>query len=85
MRHTEVAIPEATLTTTTLHCLQRVIGKWRRVEKVPRAISEVKSTRLDVLNKGPERPVKRDFPGGPVAKTPCVQCRGRGFDPWWGN
>ena len=27
----------------------------------------------------------RDFPGGPVVKTPCFQCRGRGFDPWSGN
>ena len=26
-----------------------------------------------------------DFPGGPVAKTPCYQCRGPGFDPWLGN
>ena len=26
-----------------------------------------------------------DFPGGPVAKTPCSQCRGPGFDPWLGN
>ena len=28
---------------------------------------------------------KRDFPGGPVAKTPCSQCRGLGFHPWSGN
>ena len=27
----------------------------------------------------------RDFSGGPVAKTPCSQCRGPGFDPWLGN
>ena len=27
----------------------------------------------------------RDFPGGPGVKTPCCQCRGHGFDPWWGN
>ena len=27
----------------------------------------------------------RDFPGGPVAKTPCSQCRGSGFNPWSGN
>ena len=27
----------------------------------------------------------RDFPGGPVGKTPCSQCRGPGFDPWSGN
>ena len=26
-----------------------------------------------------------DFPGGPVGKTPCSQCRGPGFDPWSGN
>ena len=26
-----------------------------------------------------------DFPGGPVGKTPCSQCRGLGFDPWLGN
>ena len=25
------------------------------------------------------------FLGGPVAKTPCSQCRGPGFDPWSGN
>ena len=27
----------------------------------------------------------RDFPGGPVVKTLCFQCRGPGFDPWSGN
>ena len=27
----------------------------------------------------------RDFPGGPVAKTPHSQCRAAGFDPWSGN
>ena len=27
----------------------------------------------------------KDFPGGPVVKTPCSQCRGPGFDPWSGN
>ena len=26
-----------------------------------------------------------DFPGGPVAKIPCSQCRGPGFNPWLGN
>ena len=25
----------------------------------------------------------RDFPGGPVARTLCFQCRGPGFDPWF--
>ena len=24
----------------------------------------------------------RDFPGSPVVKVPCFQCRGYGFDPW---
>ena len=27
----------------------------------------------------------RDFPADSVAKTPCSQCRGPGFDPWSGN
>ena len=27
---------------------------------------------------------KRDFPGGPLAKTPCSQCRGPRLDPWPG-
>ena len=27
----------------------------------------------------------RDFPGGPVVKTPHSQCRGHGFDPWLEN
>ena len=27
----------------------------------------------------------RDFPGGPVVKTPSFQCRGCGFGPWSGN
>ena len=26
-----------------------------------------------------------DFPGGPVGKTPCSQCRGPWFDPWLGK
>ena len=27
----------------------------------------------------------RDFPGGPVVKTPLFLCRGHGFEPWSGN
>ena len=27
----------------------------------------------------------RDFPGGPVVKTPRFHCRGRKFNPWSGN
>ena len=26
-----------------------------------------------------------DFPGGPVSKALCSQCRGPGFNPWSGN
>ena len=29
--------------------------------------------------------IARNFPGGPVAKTPCSQYRGLGFGPWSGN
>ena len=29
--------------------------------------------------------ILRDFPGGPVGKTPHSQCRGSGFNPWSGN
>ena len=29
--------------------------------------------------------MKGDFPGGPVVKTPCCQCRGHRFDFWLGN
>ena len=29
--------------------------------------------------------MSRDFPGGPVAKTSCSQCRRPGFNPWSGN
>ena len=27
----------------------------------------------------------RDFPGGPVVKSPRFYCRGHRFDPWSGN
>ena len=30
-------------------------------------------------------PQNQDFPGGPVAKTLCSQCRGSRFNPWPGN
>ena len=28
---------------------------------------------------------RRDFPGGPVAKSLSSPCRGPGFNPWSGN
>ena len=36
------------------------------------------------INFLPERKLRRDFPGGPVAKTWCSQRRGPGFDSWSG-
>ena len=33
----------------------------------------------------PSRIFSWDFPGGPVVKTSCIQCRGHGFNPWSGN
>ena len=40
------------------------------------------------VEKKKERNSRRDegdFPGGPLDKTPCFQCRGPEFDPWSGN
>ena len=36
------------------------------------------------FSNGPElsKSKARDFPGGPVVKTPSSQCRGPRFDPW---
>ena len=31
------------------------------------------------------KPLLRDFPGGPVARTLSSQCRGPRFDPWSGS
>ena len=31
------------------------------------------------------KPQERDFPGGSMAKTPCLPCRGSKFNPWSGN
>ena len=37
------------------------------------------------LPQGPDQQGPGDFPGGPVAKTLCSQCRGPGFNPWSGK
>ena len=37
------------------------------------------SSLMPLYNQSP-----RDFPGGPVAKTLCSQCKGPGFNPWSG-
>ena len=34
---------------------------------------------------GEQRRVGGDFPGGPMAKTPCSQSQGPGTNPWSGN
>ena len=39
----------------------------------------------DIPEKHSKDTHSRDFPGGPVAKTPHSQCREPGFDPWLGN
>ena len=31
------------------------------------------------------RKQKREFPGGPVVRTPCFHCWGPGFNPWSGT
>ena len=45
------------------------------------------TTELFLINLciGPGLKQSWDFPGGPVAKTPCFQCREHEFDPWSGN
>ena len=37
------------------------------------------------LKKKKKKQTFRDFPAGPVAKTPLSQCRGSRFVPWSGN
>jgi len=38
----------------------------------------------NVLFKELEFKISRDFPGGPIVKTPGFHCREYGFDPWPG-
>ena len=41
---------------------------------------------LDLLMKGDQKwSIYWDFPGGPVIKMPCWQCRGYEFNPWSEN
>ena len=39
----------------------------------------------DPLRSNIEKCLLEDFPGGPVVKTQCFQCRGHMFNSWWGN
>ena len=43
----------------------------------PECLLGISNTACSKLNSG-------DLPGGPVVKTPCFHCRGRGFNPWSG-
>ena len=52
---------------------QGLLGKWWWDGEV-----ETKKERNSRRDEG-------DFPGGPLDKTPCFQCRGPEFDPWSGN
>ena len=47
----------------------------------------MKDTSIEILGSlgEMENRKNRDFPGGPVAKTPCSQCKGPGFDSWSRN
>ena len=46
-------------------------------------LGEAVGTRAKLLDI--TRRAHRDFPGGSVAKTPRIHCRGHGFDPWLGT
>ena len=48
--------------------------------KHPLTLSTISASGLTL-----EMTVIWDFPGGPVVKSLRFQCRGRGFDPWWGT
>ena len=39
----------------------------------------------DPLRSNIEKYLLEDFPGGPVVKTRCFQCRGHMFNSRWGN
>ena len=47
----------------------------------PNGLTAKQKKELDCLQDLPNG----DFPGSPVVKTPCFQCKGRGFHPWSGN
>ena len=64
-----------------------VIWDFPRLMKTP-ILLPVRKKKKKIQRLSIMQPIKlkdRDFPGGPVAKTPHFQCTGCGFDPWSGN
>ena len=43
------------------------------------------SSSLPLINQKTSKNKVSGLPGGVVAKIPCSQCTGPGFNPWWGN
>ena len=59
-------------------------GDWAQVSRMLYCLSHLGSPWVVAIC--PEKNWrKKDFPGGPVVKTPAFQCRGRGFDPRSGS
>ena len=58
-----------------------------RLKQIFKLLSSAAETGFKQLSKKHafEEHMHWDFPGGPMAKTPCFQCRGPGFDPYSGN
>ena len=60
-------------------------GDWRR-ENMSRPPSRVSGVGTLIIRTVLIKTIcYRDFPGGPVVKTPSFHCRGHRFDPWPGN
>ena len=53
--------------------------------KIPQATWPKKKKKEREREIEKQKKVRLYFPGGPVAKILCSQCRGPGFDPWLGN
>ena len=55
----------------------RQTGKWTGTREEPKANPNVKGQIVKMVD--------RDFPGGPVVKSPNFHCREHGFNPWLGK
>ena len=73
-----------------LSCVRLLATPWTAAHQAPPSLG---FSRQEYWSGGAiafsERPThvyaKRDFPGGPVIKTPCIPCKWHGFDAWLGN